>query len=624
MRMSEKYLNVVMATLVSLSATVQAATITGVTAQQRYPWNGKVDISYTITGDIATESKQKAFLPSLKITATDKTAGTTYTATQLSGDTALTAGAHSLIWDMDAEGLSFKSSNVVFKVSCEATPALYCVIDLSAGANASSYPVTYLTEQPSGGFNTDEYKTTKLVLRRIESGSFIMGDDQSDENHRVTITKPFFAGIFEVTQKQYELIMGENPAEYAGDMRPVEKVSYDTIRGSLNGAQWPSSSDVDTSSFMGKLRTRTAIDFDLPTEAQWEYACRAGTTSKYNNGGDTEDDMRLLGRYYGDRSDNNGGYSGAHTIVGSYQPNAWNLYDMHGNVQEWCLDWRADVLQYGTDPNGATTGENRRQRGGCWHYEASQCRSAYANNGNPSKEGTYVGFRVFVTMIDDQDCSLCSCESLMADMDLGLGCRTTATVVQIRYSTDWMTDAVDGAQAVITVNGETLNVAFGTGFVDWTPMSNGTYTLTHKVVLGETQYGEILTATFLVTELPDTYSETQTTEIPVPYVWLSQYDPDIANTYDSYEAAAKAVAANGLKVWECYLAGLDPTNATSTFTASIEVSNGVPLVTWTPNLNDNGVVRKYTVLGKTNLIDAAEWAPTNSAHRFFKVKVEMP
>ena len=218
----------------------------------------------------------------------------------------------------------------------------------------------------------------------------------------------------------------------------------------------------------------------------------------------------------------------------------------------------------------------------------------------------------------------CSGESMAVKIDLASGTRTTATLETIRYSTEWVDNAPSGAESVIDVNGDQLYSAAGSGFVDWTPMSNGTYSLTHRVVLGETQYGEILTATFVVTELPDLYSATQTTEIPVPYVWLIQYNPGIVNEHDSYEAAANAVALNGLKVWECYLAGLDPTNATSKFTASIAISNGVPWVTWTPNLNTNGIVRNYTVLGKTNLTDTAEWAPTNSAHRFFKVRVEMP
>ena len=381
------------AVLTGLVSTSYAATITGVTAQQRYPWNGKVDISYTVTGDIAAEAKQKALLTSLKVMATDRTANTTYTATHLSGDTALTAGTHSIVWDMDAEGLTFKSTNVVFKVSCETTPALYCVIDLSAGANATSYPVTYMSTPPSGGFNVDAYKTTKLVLRRIEPGSFLMCGE-----YNVTLTKPFFVGVFEMTQKQYALVIGSNPSQYTGDKRPVEMVSYDMIRGSSNGALWPSSSAVDATSFMGKLRARTGLDFDLPTEAQWEYACRAGTTSDYNNGGSSESDLNKLGRYTGNKTDGKGGYT-QHTTVGSYLPNAWGLYDMHGNVWEWCVDWGdRGALIGGTDPQGEDSGTTRERRGGSWNFAASNCISSYRNSNGPSDVHDYNGFRIVRTL----------------------------------------------------------------------------------------------------------------------------------------------------------------------------------------------------------------------------------
>ena len=359
-------------------------TITGVTAQQRYPWNGKVDISYTVTGDIAAEAKQRAVFTSLKVTAIDMEANTTNIASQLSGDINLTVGTHSIVWDMGAEGLSFKSSNVVFKVSCEMTNALYCVIDLSAGAGASSYPIIYLAEPPSGGFNKDLYKTTKLALRRIAPGSFLMCG-----LYNVTLTKPYFVGIFEVTQKQYSLVMGTNPSQYAGDKRPVEKVSFDMIRGSSNGTQWPLSSAVDSTSFMGKLRMRTGLDFDLPTEAQWEYACRAGTTSSYNNGGSSENDLKKLGRYRGNTSDGKGGYS-QHTTVGSYQPNAWGLYDMHGNVWEWCLDWYAD-LSDSVEPKGPISGEARVLRGNSWGGSAPGCTSSSHGSEKPSDNVT-MGF----------------------------------------------------------------------------------------------------------------------------------------------------------------------------------------------------------------------------------------
>ena len=238
--------------------------------------------------------------------------------------------------------------------------ALYCVVDLSAGPGASQYPVKWLAVPPSGGFNKDEYKTAKLVLRRIEPGTFIMGENQKDESHRVKIAKPFYIGIFEVTQKQYELVTGGNPSKHRGDMRPVEGALYTMIRDSAIDEQVQVSAAVDADSFMGKFRARTGLEFDLPTEAQWEYACRAGTTSTYNNGGNTEDDMKQLGRCKDNPSDGKGGYSDSHTTVGSYQPNAWGLYDMHGNVWERCM---------------AQVGDGRVCRGGCFRRPAVNCTS---------------------------------------------------------------------------------------------------------------------------------------------------------------------------------------------------------------------------------------------------------
>ena len=261
--------------------------------------------------------------------------------------------------------------------------ASYCVIDLSAGANALSYPVTYLAEPPSHGFNVDEYKTTKLVLKRIEAGSYKMGGSVN-----VTLTKHFFIGIFEVTQKQYELVTGGNPSSFSGDKKPVEKVSYDAIRGSSSGAGWPSSSAVDASSFLGKLRARTGLDFDLPTEAQWEYACRAGTTTIYSYGDSANENYM----WYTDNSS-----SQTHD-VGTRQPNPWGLYDMHGNVWEWCLDWYARSLSGGTDPKGPYSGSTRVKRGGGWSNSVSYCVSSIRASKYPSIEDRNYGFRLAMTI----------------------------------------------------------------------------------------------------------------------------------------------------------------------------------------------------------------------------------
>ena len=603
---------------ISVANIVYAATptITSVTAQQRYPWNGKVDISYTVTGDIAEEAKQQAVLTSLKVSAIDIVANTTNTATQLSGDLSLAAGTHSIVWDMDAEGLPlpFKSSNIVFRVSCETTPATYCVIDLSAGSNASSYPVTYMAEPPNGGFNVDAYKTTKLVLKRIEAGTFKM---QGSSN--VTLTKPFFCGLFEVTQRQYELVTGANPCSSTsygkGNTYPVHFVSYDMARGSSNGAKWPSSSAVGSSSFMGKLRARTGLDFDLPTEAQWEYACRAGTTTTYSYGNSAN------GNYMWYTSNSS---SKTHP-VGSKSANPWGLYDMHGNVLEWCLDWYG-TLAYGTDPKGSSSGSLRVKRGGCWYDDAGFCSSSYRSYNAPSYESYRNGFRLVRVLSNTGSAYpdvLCSGESEMGKVDLASSARMAAQTEQVCYSSTWEDGAASGATAVVEVNGETLTSATGSGYIDWTPISNGTYTLTHKVMSGGEQVGETLTAMFLVEAI---YTSTQTTPVPVPYAWLTQYEPDIVDEYDAYEAAAKATAANGRnKVWECFVAGICPTNETASFTARIEMQDGAPVVTWEPDLNTNGEIRTYKVYGRETLDGGGEWQfPTNSLHRFFKVTVEMP
>ena len=270
---------------------------------------------------------------------------------------------------------------------------LYCVIDLSAGPDADKYPVSYLDAEPKDGW-TDEYKTTKLVLRHIEPGTFKMLG-----KYDVTLTKPFYIGVFEVTQRQYELVVGDNPARAKGTARPVESISWNSVRGDSSKFNWPSSTEVAPSSFMGRLRSRTGLlSLDLPTEAQWEYACRAGTTSSYNNGGDSVDDMNLLGRHHRNLSDGRGRYSHAHAAVGSYRPNAWGLYDMHGNVWEWCLDWDSDLSEGMTDPMGPPLGTKRVERGGGWTSKANRCVSSCRYFGFPSGEHDYDGFRIARTL----------------------------------------------------------------------------------------------------------------------------------------------------------------------------------------------------------------------------------
>ena len=291
----------------------------------------------------------------------------------------------------------------------ESAGALYLVVDMGGGPEAASWPVEELDWVPEGGW-TDVHKTTKLVMRRIPAGTFTMGSpsdepgrNSGETQHEVTISKPFYMGVFEVTQKQWELATGSNPANCKGDARPVECVSYEKIRGDNGGAEWPLGGlhSVDSGSFLNALRMKTmkaGLAFDLPTEAQWEYACRAGTATSLNSGkyvtGPKCGNMAEVGRFLYDRDDGKGGYS-QHTKAGSYLPNAWGLYDMHGNVWEWCLDWSGDYGEGGaTDPAGAAAGTKRVLRGGGWGSIAQACRSASRSDAVPSAAYADMGFRL--------------------------------------------------------------------------------------------------------------------------------------------------------------------------------------------------------------------------------------
>jgi formylglycine-generating enzyme required for sulfatase activity len=195
--------------------------------------------------------------------------------------------------------------------------------------------------------------------------------------HRVRFSKPFYMGRYEVTQAQWQAVMGNNPSYFKGsDDLPVEQVSWSDCRA-----------------FCRRLSEKTGRNVRLPTEAKWEYACRAGGTGKYCFG-DSEGELIAYGWFR-----KNSGH-GTHP-VGGKKPNAWGLHDMHGNVSEWCRDWYGEKYYQGspdTDPKGPSTGQSRVLRGGSWANLAFDCRSANreARQPLPLFRPPYNGFRVVV------------------------------------------------------------------------------------------------------------------------------------------------------------------------------------------------------------------------------------
>lgn len=223
----------------------------------------------------------------------------------------------------------------------------------------------------------------ELTMVLIPAGKFLMGSpiseeyrDEDETQHEVTISKPFYMGKFEVTQEQWELLMGTNPSEFKGKKIPVTNITWD-----------------DCQDFITKLNKKTKNKFRLPTEAEWEYSCRAGTETAY---------------FFGEHLNPlNANYNNPEKEVESEplpvgrdnKPNTFGLCDMHGNVMEWCNDWYDDYSDDDSiDPQGPSEGENKVFRSGSCFEFPSELRSAYRGYQPPYERFIVLGFRLAMTI----------------------------------------------------------------------------------------------------------------------------------------------------------------------------------------------------------------------------------
>ena len=318
----------------------------------------------------------------------------------------------------------------------------YMVVDVSSAAQPNSQTYYPAADFVPGGVSNSLYKTTTLLMRKImaKDVTWTMGSTKletlnrlvREDTHQVKLENNYYIGVYEVTQSQWSQVATNSTisANFTSErfMRPMEKVCYNEIRNSANASanasyNWPN--NPHPSSFLGLIRSKTGLDFDLPSESQWEFAARAGNGCGYWNDGSAilnvnlDANLDLLGRYernggrvlngttYADPAADCDVTSGT-AIVGSYAPNAWGLYDMHGNVLEWCLDWyEENISAYDgrvnialSDPAktlSGTAGSARMPRGGCWSNGAGNCRPSCRFGFAANDRNKLIGFRVVCT-----------------------------------------------------------------------------------------------------------------------------------------------------------------------------------------------------------------------------------
>ena len=417
--------------------------VTSFAARQRYPWNGKVDLDFSIDSTIPEAFSFVRFGASYVNGAGETVNVPMRTFDHGASWFCASSGTYRVTWDSTADVPDLMATNLRYTVT--ANMAKYMVVDLSKGTSATAddpYPITYMDECPDptrddGGW-TDEYRTTKMVFRLIQPGSVRIGwsinaftDWNCSPVHDITLTRPFYLSIFECTQGQAKKIKGayisNSTYEFTNgpyrDVRPVCAAAYNVWRGkATDGYCWPNDgSKVNPQSVLGLLRMRTGNNngFDMPTESEWEYVARSGGIDKDAWGGDglatsslgsreagptsvyTNTVLNAKGRYkfnggYIDNGDgtlsspgyNYEGVDHGTAIVGSYKPTAWGIYDMLGNVRECTLDVfdgkRTDetVDPVGKFIAGTVASSNhvtRALKGGHWDQSADCCSIPFRN-----------------------------------------------------------------------------------------------------------------------------------------------------------------------------------------------------------------------------------------------------
>ena len=387
----------------------------------RTPWNGLVDIEYTIACD---NTDADIYVNPVGF---NLDTGLTVFPSHFSGDGAdstVKPGTLHMVWDATADlGDLFSSSAFQIKIYAGEKLSRYIVIDISGGPEAETYPIRRSVAGPD--LSDDTCRTTEIWMRLVCPGTFMMGSSEDElghnvythymeDLHKVAITKPFYIGVFTVTQRQWELVKGDRPSYFTSlyEGRPVENAYIRDIGVFQAGPIGGTASD----SFIGIMRLKNYCGgFGLPTESQWEYACRAGTQTAFNTGDELTTvaevgtpTLNTIGRHFGNGyADGSVNPSSTNTtaIVGCYRPNAIGLYDMHGNVDEICCNYGRDHLGFEDQIDPFESDFWNRNgtlvvRGGSWIGSVRGNRSSVRwifnyGNGSRDEHNNYTGFRLF-------------------------------------------------------------------------------------------------------------------------------------------------------------------------------------------------------------------------------------
>lgn len=403
-----------------------ALTVTGVSARQRWPWNNLVDVDFTVNGAAGEPYR-------IDLSATYDDGKRSLFAKSFVTEPIVGGGVKSrVVWDLGADYPDFRADDLQVTVTAtpfSATTPVYLVIDVSGGKTASSYPIRYTTTKPvmTAG-SPDACKTTEIWLRRINggtcgqgNGAAVTGSGLQDKyaQHTVTLTEDYYIGIFPITQAQWENVgsglqgssahsVFTNP-DYAAT-RPVDSIYYKWVRDS--DYDYPTVKEISQDTFLKRLRDRTGLDFDLPTEWQWEYAGRAGGSTSHR-GGWSESTMRTLGaapsdyEFHSDKSKWSAAYGTPY--VDQYKANSWGIYCMLGGVREWCVNSSASITRYAsyTDLKGGVS-NSRRTKGSDWsrkydyaflyYYRNLNDTADSSNSNHPMKFKGMIGARISLTI----------------------------------------------------------------------------------------------------------------------------------------------------------------------------------------------------------------------------------